>query len=335
MSFREPLVLLALILLPVAWLLYLAFQRRRTKFAARFTNLDLLANVVQRAPAWRRHIPPVLYLLALTALVVALARPERTVQVPREQASVVLTTDVSGSMQATDVKPNRLSAAQDAADAFIAKVPEKFRVGLVAFSQAAQVIAPPSTDHDLVRDGVKSLTANGGTAMGDGLDLALRSVRPGARGAGVTEDSGRPAAAAPGTGERPAAILLLSDGEQTSGVRDPLEVARRAKELGITVNTVALGTDTGVLEVTDSLGRIQRRAVPPDRLTLKEISRISGGKYFDAPSAGELDDIYKDLGSQLGFVKEQREMTFLFAGLGLALILAGGIASLVWFGRFP
>ena len=335
MSFREPLVLLALILVPVAWLLYLAFQRRRARFAVRFTNLDLLANVVQRAPAWRRHIPPILYLLALSALVVALARPQRTVEIPREQASVILTTDVSGSMQATDVKPNRLSAAQDAADAFIAKVPGKFRVGLVTFSQAAQVIAPPSTDRQLVRDGVQSLTANGGTAMGDALDLSLRTVRPGARGAGVTEDPSPPAAPTPRRGERPAAILLLSDGEQTSGTRDPLEVARRAKALRVTINTVALGTDEGVLELTDPLGRVQRRPVPPDRLTLKEVARLSGGKYFDAPSAGKLDEIYKDLGSQLGFVKQQREMTFLFAGLGLALILAGGTSSLVWFGRFP
>ncbi len=335
MSFREPLVLLALILVPAGWLLYLAFQRRRAKFAVRFTNLDLLANVVQRAPAWRRHIPPALYLLALTALVVALARPERTVEVPREQASVVLTTDVSGSMQATDVEPNRLSAAQDAADAFIAKVPRKFRVGLVTFSTAAQVISPPSTDRELTLEGIQSLTANGGTAMGDGLDIALRAVRPGARGAGLTEDTEKPAAPAAPAPERPAAILLLSDGAQTSGTRDPLEVARRAKALRVTINTVALGTDDGVLEMRDPVNGVRRIPVPPDRLTLKEVARLSGGKYFDAPSAGRLDDIYKDLGSQLGFVKEQREMTFLFAGLGLALILAGGISSLVWFSRFP
>ena len=335
MSFREPLVLLALILVPGAWLLYLAAQRRRAKFAVRFTNLDLLANVVQKAPAWRRHVPPILYLLALTALVVALARPQRTVEVPREQASVMLTTDVSGSMQATDVKPNRLSAAQDAADAFIAKVPQKFRVGLVTFSSTAQVIAPPSSDRELVLDGIQSLTANGGTAIGDALDLSLRTVRPGARGAGITEDAGEPAAPAPREPERPAAILLLSDGKQMAGVRDPLEVARRAKALRVTINTVALGTDGGTLDVRDDLGNTRRIAVPPDRVTLKEVARLSGGKYFDAPSAGKLDDIYKDLGSQLGFVKEQRELTFLFAGMGLALILAGGIGSLVWFGRFP
>ena len=335
MSFRDPLFLVALVLIPVAWLVYLAFQRRRAKFAVRFTNLDLLANVVQRSPGWRRHVPPALYLLALAALLVALARPERTVSVPREQASVVLTTDVSGSMQATDVSPNRLTAAQNAAQTFLSKVPSKFRVGLVTFSQSAQVIAPPSTDRQLVRDGIESLTANGGTAMGDALDLSLRSARPGARGAGTTADTAKPSQGRVVGRERPAAILLLSDGANTSGTRNPIEVARRAKALKVPINTVALGTENGTLDVTDQYGNTQRIPVPPDRTALRRIAKISGGKYFNAPDASKLDGIYKDLGSQLGFIKQRRELTYLFAGGALALVALGGVSALFWFNRFP
>ena len=334
MSFRDPVVLVALILIPVAWLVYLAFQRRRAQFAIRFTNLDLLANVVQRSPGWRRHVPPILYLLALATLVVSLARPERTVSIPREQASVVLTTDVSGSMDATDVKPTRLVAAQGAAQSFVDKVPSKFKVGLVTFSQSAQVIAPPSTDRDLVRTGIQSLTANGGTAMGDALDVSLRSLRPGAAGAGTTGDVARPAAPTSGR-QKPAAILLLSDGANTSGSRNALDVARRAKALRIPINTVALGTDNGTLDVRDQYGNTQRIPVPPDRQALRQIAQISGGKYFDAPNSGALEGIYKDLGSQLGYVKEKREATWIFAALGLAFVVAGGVASMFWFSRFP
>jgi Ca-activated chloride channel homolog len=333
-SFQDPVVLLLLILVPVLWLVYLAFQRRRAKFAVRFTNLDLLANVVQRSPNWRRHIPPALYLLALVALVVALARPEREVSIPREQASVVLTTDVSGSMDATDVQPSRMAAAQDAAQSFLDKVPKKFKVGLVTFSQNAQVLAPPTTDRDLVRESIESLTANGGTAMGDGLDLSLRSLRPGQAGAGTTGDVSKPAAPTRGR-QKPAAILLLSDGASTSGVRNPIAVARRAKALKIPINTVALGTEDGTLDVRDQFGNTQRIPVPPDRAALRQIAKISGGKYFDAPDSGKLESIYKDLGSQLGYVKEKREMTWIWAGAGLAFVLLGGVASMFWFSRFP
>jgi Ca-activated chloride channel homolog len=334
-SFRDPLVLLALILIPAGWLAYLAFQRRRARYAVRFTNLDLLANVVQRSPGWRRHVPPALYLLALTALLIGLARPQHTVQVPRETASVMLTTDVSGSMQATDVQPSRLRAAQDAAGTFIDKVPAKFRVGLVTFSQTAQVVAPPTTDRELVKEGIDSLTANGGTAMGDALDLSLRSLRPGARGAGQTADTARPVRPAPAGRERPAAILLLSDGASTSGTRSPLEVARRAKALKVPISTVALGTPDGRLDITDQFGNTQSIPVPPDRAALQQIAKLSGGKYFSAPDAGALDDIYKSLGSKLGFIKQRHELTYAFAGAGLALMLAGGLLSLVWFSRFP
>jgi Ca-activated chloride channel homolog len=335
MTFQDPIVLLALILVPVLWLVYLSFQRRRAKFAVRFTNLDLLANVVQRSPNWRRHVPPALYLLALIALVVALARPEREVQIPRETASVVLTTDVSGSMDATDVSPSRMNAAQDSAQSFLDNVPDKFKVGLVTFSQNAQVLAPPTTDRDLVRQSIESLTANGGTAMGDGLDLSLRSLRPGAAGAGESGDTATPAQPPPRGKQKPAAILLLSDGASTSGVRNPIQVARRAKALKIPINTVALGTEDGTLDVRDQFGNTQRIPVPPDREALKSIARISGGKYFDAPDSGKLESIYKDLGSQLGYVKEKREMTWVWAAAGLVLVLAGGVASMFWFSRFP
>jgi Ca-activated chloride channel family protein len=248
----------------------------------------------------------------------------------------MLVTDVSGSMNATDVSPTRLAAAQTAANSFVDQVPKNFRVGLIAFSQAAQLLAPASTDHGLVRDGIDSLTANGGTATGSALDLALRSLRPGRAGAGTTGDTARPAAPLPpGARERPAAILLLSDGKQTYKTVSPIAVAQRAKQLGVPINTVALGTPDGVLPVIQRNGQPGYQPVPPDRPTMRQIAKLSGGRYFNAPDADQLKSVYKDLGSQLGFVKVRHELTYAFAGIALLLMVAGGVASLFWFSRFP
>jgi Ca-activated chloride channel family protein len=325
MSFAWPAFLWGLLLVPVAGVLYLFAQRRRKRHAVRFTNLELLANVVPNAPGWRRHLPPVLLLIALSALLLGLARPQATVLVPREEANVVLVMDVSGSMEATDVSPNRLAAAQDAAGAFLDRLPDDLRVGLVTFSEREQVLSLPTADHAAVRDALDSLEAEGGTAIGEGLLRATEISQLGAGG----RDAGR-------TGEGnqegvPAAVVLLSDGSSTDGETEPEEAAERARALGVPVFTVALGTEEGTVEGPGG----QEIPVPPDAETLRRISEETGGESFASASEADLVSVYRDLGSSLGFVEEEQEVTAAFAGAGAVLILAGGALSTLWFGRLP
>ena len=332
MSFAWPAFLWGLLLVPVAGVLYLLAQRRRKRHAVRFTNLELLANLVPRTPGWRRHLPPVLLLMALSALLLGLARPQATVLVPREEANVVLLMDVSGSMEATDVSPNRLAAAQEAAGAFLDRLPDDLRVGLVTFSEREQVLALPTTDHAAVRDALGALEAGGGTAMGDGL---LRATEISQLGAG--EGQGRDVRNANERGDEggregvPAAVVLLSDGANTDGETEPEEAAERARALGVPVFTVALGTEEGTVEGPGG----QEVPVPPDAETLRRIAEGTGGEFFASASEADLVSVYRDLGSSLGFVEEEREVTAAFAAAGAVLILAGGALSTLWFGRLP
>jgi Ca-activated chloride channel family protein len=367
MSFQWPAVLLGLAIVPLALAAYLGAQRRRKRFAVRFTNLDLLANVVAESPRWRRHLPPLLTLLALAALVVALARPNTSVAVPKQRATVVLVTDTSGSMQALDVKPDRLSAAREAAKTFSERLPKEFRLGLVGFSSQSQLLVPPTTDRGLVKQALDGLVAGGGTSMGNALQNALSAVRnvsaqtakgatgaTGAQGAtgsggatGGGGTTGGPGATGPrgstaqqgrnGTTSRrdpPAVVVLLSDGKNTGGA-DPVEVAGLARRLGVPVNTVALGTDQGTVEVQGPDGFVQTIPVPPDRDALRKIAKTSRGRFFAAPNAGKLQSIYESLGSRIGYTHERRELTVAFAGAGLGLLMIGGTLSLLWFGRLP
>jgi len=344
MSVQWPGFLWALLLVPLALAAYLLAQRRRARYAVRFTNLDLLANVVTRSPRWRRHLPAALYLLALAALLVSLARPQSVVLVPKEQATVVMVIDVSGSMNATDVQPTRLVAAQQAANSFLDNLPTKFRVGLVSFSATAQTLTRPTTDRDAVRDALSSLHAEGGTAMGDAIDRGLEAKRPpppqvdrprGQPGTTTpTTPTTPPAEAQPGK-DPPVVMLLLSDGANTVGKKQPMEAAEEAKQLHVPIFTIALGTDSGVVEVPDESGQPRRIPVPPDKVTLRRIADTTGGKFFTAPSNRDLKGVYRDLGSRIGFVKERQEVTVVFAAGALLLLVAGGALSLAWFNRFP
>lgn len=322
MSFREPAYLAALLLLPLAVLVYVALQRRRREEGKRFAAAALMPNVVTGSPGWRRHLPALLLLAALTTLVFALARPERTVAQPKRQATVMLVTDISGSMSATDVKPDRLAAAQKAARTFISKVPDTFRIGFVTFNQYAEVRLPPTTDRYQLEPVIRGLIADGGTAMGDGLARGVDAVEAQLRAQRETADR-RP----------PAAIILLSDGKNTVGEAEPLDVAREARRLRIPIYAVALGTPLGSIEVTDQFGLTQTIAVPPDPETLKQIARITGGRFFDAEDAEQLESIYETLGTRIGFEREKREVTSAFAGGGLLLLLLGGALGMRWFGR--
>jgi Ca-activated chloride channel homolog len=334
MTFESPTLLWGLLLVPVAIAAYLLAQRRRARYAVRFTNLDLLANVVQRSPGWRRHVPAALYLLALSALLLSLARPQATIPVPREQATVLLVMDVSGSMNATDVRPSRLVAAKEAAKSFLDQLPRSFRVGLVSFAGSAQVLTPPTNDRAPVRAAVDSLRADGGTAMGDAIERALQVGRPaGGDPAGAPAASGSPSPTpVPPADEDPApsVILLLSDGANSTGRTEPLQAAAAAGQAGVPVYTIALGTPTGTL---NSGGR--RVSVPPDEATLQRIAEVTGGRFFSAPSEQDLRAVYQDIGSRIGFVEEEQEVTALFAAAALALLVSGGGLATWWFNRFP
>jgi Ca-activated chloride channel family protein len=336
-SAEWPGLLWTLLLVPVALAAYLLAQRRRSRYTVRFTSLDLLANVVNAKPGWRRHVPPAFYLLALAALLVSLARPQALALVPKEQATVILVMDVSGSMNATDVEPTRLVSSQRAATAFVEDLPEKFRVGIVSFASTAQTLTRPTTDRVAVYGAIDSLHAEGATAMGDGIERALDVKRPPTppSSGSAARPSPSPPAQQGGADEAPLVVLLLSDGANTQGRTQPMEAADDAKALGVPVFTIALGTDRGMVDVPDETGNLRRIPVPPDTLTLQRIAETTGARFFAAPSNSDLKEVYQELGSKIGFVKEKQEITVVFAATGLLFLVAGATMSLVWFSRFP
>lgn len=315
MSFISPLALLFLLAVPLALYAHVAAGRRRRRYPVRFPALATLAAVAAPEARWSRHLPAALLSLALAALAISLARPEKTIQVPVERASVVLVTDVSRSMSATDVSPTRLEAARGAAESFLGKVPEELRVGLVSYSDSAQTLQTPTTDHDAVSAALETLQPISGTATGAGLGTALNDLRIRAG----DESRRRP----------PAALVLLSDGSATDGNAAD-QVAQEARRLRVPIYTVALGTPDGTIELQ---GRTLR--VPPDPEALERIARTSGGHAFRAEDADQLDAVYDRLGSQIGTKPEKREITATFAGAALLLLGAAVLSSLRLGGRLP
>jgi Ca-activated chloride channel homolog len=264
-------------------------------------------------------VPAALYVAALTAVAVALARPEATVAVPEERAAVVVATDVSGSMQARDVQPSRMAAVRKAALELLDEAPDKLRIGAVAFNHSVRAIESPSVQREDVRALFERLRPSGGTATGEGLAAAL----------GMLERERSAAKQKP-----PAAVILLSDGTSTHG-RDPIPVARQAARDHIPVYTVALGTQQGTIQVKRADGTSVTRSVPPDPEAMRRIATISGGRTFAIEQGEELASVYEKLGSQIATRKEKREVTAGFVGGAAALLLAGGAMSLRWFGRLP
>lgn len=313
MSFASPLFLGALALVPAVLAAHVVSRRRARRYAVRFPAVATLAPLLPRVSSWRRRLPLALFLASLAALSLALARPHATVAVPQEQASIVLVTDVSRSMLADDVQPSRLEAARSAAQRFLDQVPDQARVGIVAFSTDPHTVEPPTDDRGKVEDVLDSLSADGGTATGDGLAAALDLV-----------DNG-PAAERP-----PAAILLLSDGETTTG-RDPTGVARAAKRLRIPIHTVALGTSDATIETPTGV----IVPVPPDPETMRQIAELSGGRAFQAEDAGDLSRIYESLGSRVATKQEEREITVAFAAGGGLLLAAAAAFGLRATARLP
>ncbi len=315
MSLSDPIWLLALLAIPALLLVQQVLARRRRRYAVRFTALSTLAAVAPARSSWRRWVPVALLLAALAGLIVAMARPERTVAVPIEKASVILVTDTSNSMIAADVDPDRLSAAKRAAQTFIDAVPKGLDLGAVAYSTGPYNVLAPTGDHDQIRSLIDSLQPDGATATGDALQAALDAL---SRQRG---NDGKRA---------PAAIVLLSDGQTTAG-RDPIGVAEEAKKQRVPIYTVALGTPSGTIPGPGG----STVPVPPDPATLKRIAQITGGQAYEIDDASALEAVYERLGSRIGSRKETRELTSGFAAIG-AVLLAAGLATAVRFGpRFP
>jgi Ca-activated chloride channel homolog len=316
-SFAAPLVLLGLALLPLLALAYALHARTRTRAAAAFSAPHLAPSVAPVRPGWRRHVPMLAFAIALALILVAAARPQTTVAVPVEHASILLMTDVSGSMQAQDVKPSRLVAARRAATTFVDSVPKQVNAGVMAFNQTPTILQSPTTDRIAVKSALQRLQSSGGTATGNAVRAAVRilTATPGA--------DGKPP---------PAAIVLLSDGKSTSGVA-PLTAAQEAGRRHIPIYTVALGTATGTITVPRKGGGTETRQVPPDPATLRQMAAASGGQAYQAADAQRLSQVYERLGSQLGRKNEPRQISSLFAAAALALLLAGAALTLRWFGR--
>jgi Ca-activated chloride channel homolog len=330
MTFATPLVLLALPLVPLVVLALILVRRRPIRYAVRYPALDVLAEVARRERRGR-WVPAALLLLALTTLVLGAAKPTARVPVPREEATVMLVVDVSGSMEADDVKPTRLDAARDAAGRFLDRLPARFQVGLVVFSSQAETLVPPTTDRTAIRDALALLRADGSTAMGDGLSNALDAIiaarqsgrGAGASGGGGTPDPGGAGGTDPADTGSPAVTLLLSDGANMAGV-NPLDQAERARDLNVPVYTIALGTPDGVLQRRDALGGLRIQPVPPDPDTLARIAEATGARFFQAPTSRNLNQVYEGLGSHIGFRTEEREVTVAFAAAALLMLAAAG-----------
>lgn len=333
MSFEAPALLATLLLVPLAAAGYWLLQRRPPRYAVRYTNLEVLAGVVGRRRAWRRHVPAALLLAALAALCVAFARPTMTVKSPNERASVLLVVDTSGSMRATDVKPTRLGAARSAMRSFLERAPSSLRIGIVSFSDEAQVVVSPTVDRKQLDQGIDVLVPGFGTALGDGIARAVELARAAAGRSG----EGRSTSTAPlkdAKGRSLASILLLSDGAQTRGLLSPGQGAQRAQSAGIPVYTITLGTDGGTI-LAGPPGQEQVIPVPPDRETLAAIAEYTGAESFDAQSAGALQKVYAGLGSRIGRVDRPREVTAAFVAAGALLLASAAGLALVGAPRLP
>jgi Ca-activated chloride channel family protein len=291
---------------------YVMMQLRRKDYAVRFTNLALLDAIAPKRPGWRRHVPATAFVLAMIALVTAFAQPARPVKVPRERATIVMAIDVSLSMEATDVEPNRLVAAQDAAKSFVDLVPNRLNLGLVAFSGVAQVLVSPTTDHALLKRSIDNLVLGPRTAVGEAIFASLGSI------ASVASEPGQP--------PPPGRIVLMSDGETTVGRANDLAMAA-ASQAEV---TIAFGTDDGTVLVE---GR--SIPVPVNRAALADIAEATGGRAFEAGTARELRRVYADIGSSIGFRTEEREVTSWLVGLALVFALAAAGGSLLWTSRLP
>lgn len=315
MSFVDPLVLVGLLAIPLVGWWYLGEQRRRARAAAAFVAPGLSESVAPHRPRWRRHLPMAVFTLALAALIVAVARPQRSVAKPVTNGAVMLADDTSSSMQATDVAPSRLQAALGAARRFLADVPSTVQVGLLEFARTPSVLQSPTTNHALTGSALARLPrTSGGTAVGVALTTALSELK------NLPHVSGK---------LPPGAIVLISDGASNVGP-SPLAVARRAASEHVPIYTISVGTATGTIPA----GRGSKGVpVPVERTQLEEIARLSGGRSFTASNDAGVSAAYQRLAARLGTKHVKQEITTSFAGAALVLLALGSVLTLRWFGR--
>ena len=310
MTFAEPARLGLLLVVAGLAVGYIVAQRRRPRYAVRFTNLDLLDVVAPDRPGFRRHLPALALLASTSAMVLALARPAWPVLVTRPSGAVVVAVDVSPSMMASDVRPNRLAAAQEAVAHFADLLPNRIHLGLVSFAGTAVVVVPPTSDHELVRRAIGQLNFRSETALGEAIHASLDALR--------TDNGGKAAG-----------VVILSDGASTTG-RPDSDAAQRARNAGVPVSTIAFGTSSG----TVVLGG-ETLSVPPDQPALRAIAKATGGRFFEAASAAELTQVYRTIGRSVVTVQERQDLTAWFLGAAFAFTLLASTLALAWFARLP
>jgi Ca-activated chloride channel family protein len=336
MSFTWPIVLLLLLFIPLLVASYVLLQRRRRRIIARYGNLGFVQQSGANVLGWRRHIPAAFFLLGLSILLVGLARPQAVVSLPRQEGTVILAFDVSGSMAADDMKPTRMDAAKAAAQEFVQRQPRSVQIGVVAFSDGGFAVQIPTNDQETILAAINRLTPQRGTSVGQGILASLNAIN-----AGQDDGSGRlysnltptptpsPTPVPKGT-FAPATIILLTDG-QNNEAPDPLAAAQAAADRGVRIYSVGIGSPTGTtLHVNGFTVHTQL-----NEEILQQIAQISGGTYYNADNQENLQAIYNNLNPQLTIKPEQTEMTSLFAGAGILALLLGGTFSLLWFGRLP
>ena len=340
MTFIWPEMLWGLIALPLLVLLYVWLQRRRKKTTLRYANLGLVREALGKSVAWRRHLPPALLFVAIAALLLAAARPAAVITLPSAQETIVLAMDVSGSMRAADVLPDRMTAAKEAAKAFVAELPRSVRIAVVQFAGTAAVVQAPTLSRDDVVAAIERFQLQRGTAIGSGIVLSLATLFPDA-GIDLSQITGQ-RAMPPGPNDKPkpeftpvpagsypsAAIILLTDGQRTTGP-DPLEAAKMAADRGVRVYTVGVGTKEG--ETIGFEGWSMRVRLDED--TLKGIANLTRADYFYAGTAEDLKKVYQGLSTKLIIEKKETEISALFAALGALLVVLAASLSVWWFGR--
>ncbi|MGE0056372.1 MAG: VWA domain-containing protein [Dehalococcoidia bacterium] len=338
MSFQWPWMLVLLLVVPLLAGLYVWSQKRRRKYVLRYSSVSLVQQAVGKGPGMKRHVPAVLYLLALTAMIFAIARPSREIPVLQNTGTIILTIDVSGSMQAEDVEPNRLEATKDAIHDFVQRQPDGVKIGVVSFSNAGSLVAPPTTDKKQILDAVDRLRPQEGTNMGSGLQVALDAIYA-LRDTEVTSPTPgtsrvptpTPTPVTPGSVEPiNASIVLISDGQSTVGP-DPLEFAEEAAAQGIKVYTIGIGTPEGTVLMIRGRNVFTRL----DETVLRSISEQTQGTYFNAQDRDDLKQVYDELDRERSVENEETEITFAFAGIAMLITMAAGGLGLLWFNRLP
>lgn len=307
-------LLVAVIALAAA---YIVLQILKRTYAMRFTNLALLDKVAPKQPGWRRHVVAGTFLSCVALNTIAFANPQRTERVPKERATVMLAIDVSLSMAADDVEPNRLEGAKEAAKQFVEQLPPKLNVGLVAFSGVAAVKVPPSQDREAMLTAIDQLVLGEGTAIGDAILASLSGIET-----VPADDEGT---------TPPAVIILMSDGKTTRGTPDA-DAADEAAEKGVAISTIAFGTSSGTITLPEEPVPIP---VPVDEDALDAVADATGGQAYDADSTEELKEVYQGIGSSVGYVEERHSIMGTFVGLALAAAVLTGALSLTWFSRLP